>query len=245
MPIGDKNDNRTRMGPRTNTFTKPTDDVCRDSWLKSSNTFYSTRCIFAIESCNRSRQPDNILRAQMVAWSEGNVQTKFSHEDVTTQNILCQGNDITIVAVSYMNQEALKANNLMKNKWGISSEIISFRNYSPEYLSEIIKSVKKTKKMIFVDTCSENFSIGPKIFYDIRKVLKSEAELELLALEHIPEPTSYYLTKNYYNYSADIVKSVGGLLGINDINEAEIHEELGIAESEHHDVPARWFKGPF
>ena len=97
--------------------------------------------------------------------------------------------------------------------------------------------------MLFVDTCSENFSIGPKLFYDIRKVLKSEVELELLALEHIPEPTSYYLTKDYYNYS-DIVKSVAGLLGIEDINEDEIFEELGIAESEHHDVPARWFKGP-
>lgn len=192
-----------------------------------------------------NESPTIFLEHRWLHGSEGNVQVKWSKKDITTQNILSRGSDITIVAVSYMNQEALKANSLMKHKWGISADIISFRNYSSVYISEILESVRKTGKILFVDTCSENFSVGPKIFHDVRKALKMDIKQELLALKHIPEPTSYHLTKNYYNYSADIVKKSAELLGIKKFDMADIVEELKIATTEHHDIPAKWFKGPF
>ena len=53
----------------------------------------------------------------------------------------------------------------------------------------------------------------------------------------IPEPTSYGLTKFYYNDSNDILNKI---LSIFKKKIKKSKKSL-----DHHDVPGSWFKGPF
>ena len=59
-------------------------------------------------------------------------------------------------------------------------------------------------------------------------------------LPDIPTPTSFALTKAFYPEVQEIIREVGALLG-KDIDTRSILAD----ENPLHDVPGKWFKGPF
>ncbi len=104
---------------------------------------------------------------------------------------------------------------------------------------KIYKSVKKTGKLLILDNSSHKIcSIGSEIISELisreKKIFRKEPVY--LALPDIPSPTSFYITKNYYNNSEKILKSIGNMLNI----KIKYEKELGL-----HDIPDPDFKGPF
>jgi pyruvate dehydrogenase E1 component beta subunit len=65
-------------------------------------------------------------------------------------DVKMEGSDVTVVAVAYMVHEALKAANELK-KEGISVEVIDPRTLVPFDKEAVIKSVKKTGRLVVVD----------------------------------------------------------------------------------------------
>jgi len=153
--------------------------------------------------------------------------------------ILREGNDITLVSMSYMNIEAIHAAKELE-KYGISCEIIDIKTISPIDWDTICNSVEKTKRVIVLDTASEFGSISSDIisyvsmkYFDILKLPP-----KIVALPNIHSPTSYSLTKEYYKDAKDIVLSIAEMFGISvDLN--------NFLNRSHHDIPGDWFKGPF
>ena len=58
-----------------------------------------------------------------------------------------------------------------------------------------------------------------------------------------PEPTSYSLTKNYYNTFENIIYEVLKIMKLK--NKLKIKNFLSEEKNKHHDIPGEWFKGPF
>lgn len=153
--------------------------------------------------------------------------------------ILREGNDITLVSMSYMNIEAIHAAKELE-KYAISCEIIDIKTISPIDWDTICNSVEKTKRVIVLDTASEFGSISSDIisyvsmkYFDILKLPP-----KIVALPNIHSPTSYSLTKEYYKDAKDIVLSIAEMFGISvDLN--------NFLNRSHHDIPGDWFKGPF
>ena len=85
-------------------------------------------------------------------------------------------------------------------------------------------------------------SIGGDIISQL--VLKNKnifkAEPINLSLPDIPSPTSYYLSKNFYNSSLVIIKKIEKILN-KKISQKNINKEKSL----HHDVPDMNFSGPF
>ena len=82
--------------------------------------------------------------------------------NLNSARVLHKGDDITIVATSYMVLEALKASEIL-SKHGIKSEVIDLRSIVPLDIDTIIESVKKTNRVV---TCEEGFpfsGIGAEI----------------------------------------------------------------------------------
>ncbi|MCL1993830.1 MAG: alpha-ketoacid dehydrogenase subunit beta [Spirochaetes bacterium] len=105
--------------------------------------------------------------------------------------IVIEGDDITVVTNSAMTVKAEKAiHNLQKE--GISAELIDLRTIVPLDTDSIIKSVKKTGKLLIVDEGHISFGISgeialrimPDIFYDL------EAPIERLGTADVPLPFS-------------------------------------------------------
>ncbi len=106
-------------------------------------------------------------------------------------NVVCEGTDLTIVATSTMVRHAENvAKELAKD--GKSIEVIDPRTIVPLDMETILKSVRKTGKLLIVDEGHESFGISGEIalrvqrdaFYDL------EAPIMRLGLADVPLPFS-------------------------------------------------------
>ena len=152
-----------------------------------------------------------------------------------------EGDDITIVSMSYMTIEALHSVDHLK-KLNINCDLIDLRTISPIDWDMIVTSVRKTGKLLVLDSGAEFGSIAGEIIARICKECWSDLKIrpDRIAMPDCPEPTSYGLTKHFYPSSDTISIRVVEMLEANiDIN------NLLTNQKEHHDVPGDWFKGPF
>lgn len=105
--------------------------------------------------------------------------------------IVTEGNDLTVVANSMMTLKAEKAIKLLAEE-GIYAELIDLRTIVPLDTDTIIKSVKKTGKLLIVDEGHVSFGISgeiatrimPDVFYDL------EAPVERMGTADVPLPFS-------------------------------------------------------
>ncbi len=154
---------------------------------------------------------------------------------------LNEGDDITIVSMSYLTAEALIAVNYLKVH-GIGVDLIDLRTIKPLDLESIANSLSNTGKLLVLDTgaltCSVASDIVAKISTKYFGLLKNAPAI--LAMPNVPEPTSFGLTKGFYIRAADIANRVLNILDIDYVN-----PYLDIPEPKPHDVPGEWFSGPF
>jgi pyruvate dehydrogenase E1 component beta subunit len=124
-----------------------------------------------------------------------------------------QGKDVTIVAVSLMVAEALKASEEL-TRAGIDAEIIDPRTINPFDAQMVIDSVKKTGRLVVADVGwrSGGFAeiIAGRIHNQIKPYLKSD--IRMITLPDAPTPSSRRLEEAYYKGSADIVNAVKELV---------------------------------
>ena len=105
--------------------------------------------------------------------------------------VVAEGNDITVVAFSMMAVKAGKAAAALA-KEGISVEVLDPRTLVPLDTEAIIRSVKKTGRLLVVDEGHTSFGISgeialrilPEVFYDL------EAPVERLGTADTPLPFS-------------------------------------------------------
>lgn len=155
-------------------------------------------------------------------------------------NIIKKGSDITLVGMSYMNTEALRAMDYLQKK-GISCELIDIRSVNPIDWGTIFDSIKKTKKLLVLDTASESVSVSAEIIAKASIELFSimEQSPARICLPDSPVPASFALTKDFYPTSYDIAKKICNMMNVN-------FDEDGLKQpSTPHDIPGDWFKGPF
>jgi Pyruvate/2-oxoglutarate dehydrogenase complex, dehydrogenase (E1) component, eukaryotic type, beta subunit len=123
------------------------------------------------------------------------------------------GKDVTIVAASYMVQEALKAVPSLENE-NIDVEIIDLRTIKPMDTALILESVKKTGRVVIADggwkTCGLAAEISAQISENILEYLKSP--VVRITLPDIPAPASSALEKVYYPTCNNIINAVKSVL---------------------------------
>jgi acetoin:2,6-dichlorophenolindophenol oxidoreductase subunit beta len=123
------------------------------------------------------------------------------------------GNDVTIVAVSYMVVEAMKAAQKLQTQ-GISAEVIDPRTIKPIDEEIIFKSLAKTGTLVIADTGCKTGGVASEI-----SALVCEKAFHLLkrpivrvCCPDIPTPASDVLEKAYYPDSETICSQVIELL---------------------------------
>lgn len=172
---------------------------------------------------------------------EGEVPEGDYRIPIGKANILKQGKDLTIVSLSYMTIEALHAIKVLESQ-GIHCELVDLRTVSPIDWETIFNSVKKTGRILALDTANETLSVAgeivAKVSMELFHVLKSPPRR--LGLPDFPTPTSPSLTEKYYKGAEDIVHTIGKMLD----KKLDIKEIIDAGKSPH-DVPGNWFKGPF
>ena len=119
------------------------------------------------------------------------------------------GTDITIVAVSYMTVEALRAAEKLAGA-GIRAEVIDLRTLKPLDEEIILNSVQKTGRLVIADTGWKTGGVSAEIaavmaekgFDSLKKPIRR------VACADVPTPASYVLEEEFYADSKDIVNAV-------------------------------------
>ena len=172
---------------------------------------------------------------------EGEVPENDFRIPIGEAERLKTGEDISIVSFSYMTVEALHAIEFLETN-GISAELINMRSIKPIDWEMIFSSVRKTGRLLALDSGPESGSIAGEVIARVSSncfdALKQAPRR--LTLPDIPTPTSLALTKVFYKRAEDIADVVGGMLG-KDLDTSA----LQIQRKFLHDVPGDWFKGPF
>ena len=153
--------------------------------------------------------------------------------------LISKGRDFTAVSYSLSTIEILSLKKVLdQNK--ISFDLIDLKSIKPLNISMIRNSLKKTKKLLILDSISHPIcSVGSEILSQLyrEKNIKLTKPPLLLTLPDIPSPTSTFYTKDFYIKKSDIVNSITKLTG-KKIKYNSIDNYL-------HDVPDSKFKGPF
>ncbi len=175
---------------------------------------------------------------------EGSVQTKKLKDIKEESKVIKKGKDITIVSMSYLTNETVKASKILSKHFNIETEIIDLRYIKPLDLKTIFKSVKKTNRLIVLDTAVKICSISSEICANVSAELFNHLKSPpiSIAMPDIPEPTSYALTKDFHINYETVVKKVLEVLNRKDSARnilAKYKKKL------HHDQPHKEFLGPF
>ena len=153
---------------------------------------------------------------------------------------LNRGKDITIVSYSYSTIEIKKIYRTLKDN-KISFDHLDLSCIKPIDYKSILNSVKKTGRLLILDNMSfPNCSIGKDIISTLveKNITIFKCAPKLLTLPDIHTPTSYFLTKNYYNDTNKIIQNIEKIL----------NKKIKIKFSKKkfpHDVPDNKFNGPF
>jgi pyruvate dehydrogenase E1 component beta subunit len=137
--------------------------------------------------------------------------------------------------------EALQAAKVLAEE-GIECEVIDLRTISPLDWDAVHSSVKKTRRLIVLDSGAQTGSVAGEII--ARVAIKQHHVLEAapirLAMPDVPEPTSFGLTKGFFVRGINIYQSAMAMFGKLETVKADV-----LDEPSPHDVPGEWFKGPF
>jgi acetoin:2,6-dichlorophenolindophenol oxidoreductase subunit beta len=151
-------------------------------------------------------------------------------------HVLRQGGDVTVVAVSWMAVEAVKAAEIMQKR-GVGVEVIDPRTITPLDADRIIKSVKKTGRCIVADNDWVECGFSAEVAAVVGAACLSELKSPVARLGFAPTPCpcTRPLENCFYPNAVDIIRTIEGMLG------------MGAADLSGEDFYSyeKRFKGPF
>lgn len=121
-----------------------------------------------------------------------------------------EGTELTIVAVSYLVNEAIQAADELKKEFQISAEVIDPRTIKPLDIDLIIRSVEKTGRLVVADPawpyCSFSQHVATLVYSRLFKELKEP--IQCINFPDNPVPASTSLEKAFFPDMKDIVDVV-------------------------------------
>lgn len=145
--------------------------------------------------------------------TQGDVPEELYSVPIGKGIVRRKGNDLTIVAISYLVQETLDAAAILAQE-GIDVEVIDPRTIKPLDTDLILASVKKTGRVVIADVGWKSFGAAAEISAVIAEncVSRLKSNIVRVSLPDIPAPASRTLEQAYYPRTAEIVMAVKKLL---------------------------------
>ncbi len=194
-------------------------------------------------SAIKDPNPVIVLEHRWLHNIKGYVPKKDFKRNINNIKKIKKGNDLTIVANGYNLLEVLEVQNILA-KENISFDLFDLNVIQPLETKSIINSVKKTGRIIVIDSGFKNFGVSSEIISRITEncLEKLKSKPLRIGLPFIPTPSSRFLAKSYYPNKKTILSSILKIL-----NKEEVEKKLSkeVEANIPVDVPDLNFKGPF
>ena len=164
-----------------------------------------------------SNRPSMYIDDKWLYDEMGEVKKKKINKDFIKNikpKILKKGKDLTIVTLGYGVKFSVELIEEIKLKKKVSVELIDLRKINDIDEGAIVKSVKKTKKLVVIDFGWKNCGISSEIIARCFEKLsnKSNFSTKRYTLIETPAPTNKLLEKDYYldkkKIAQDIIKNI-------------------------------------
>ncbi len=171
----------------------------------------------------------------------GDVPKSLYKTPLGKAHLAREGDAVTIVSMSYMTVEAIRAADYMAN-FGIHCDVLDLRTIRPLDWPAIFASISRTGRLLALDTGHATGSVAGEVVARVSMDCWGKLKCAPLriAMPDFPEGTSPALTREYHPRAEHIVTAVAKMLGKN-INETHLSAQRNYP----HDVPGDWFNGPF
>ena len=185
----------------------------------------------------RDDNPVVYLEHRMLYSLKEHVSIEPYATEIGKARVISKGSDITIVGISHMVIESLRAHKHLEGI-GISAEIIDPIWLSPLDIKSIVASVKKTGRLLVVDTAWLTCGVSSEICMQVLEHLQSSQTIrvERMGYENSPCPTTKPLENIFYPNPSRIASKVYGMIYPN-------KEAWTPSDSESEEVAK--FRGPF
>ncbi len=185
----------------------------------------------------RDDNPVIYIEHRLLHYQKGFVPQKTYTVREGEARVTAKGDDITLVGISYMQLECLRAQKYLE-AIGISAEVIDPIWLSPLDINTIINSVRKTGKLIVVDNGWTTCGAGAEIVSQVLERLQGKKEIKVHRMGFAPVtcPPTPTLERVYYPNARTIAKAAYDLVK-GSKNDWLPNERLDFQEFE--------FKGPF
>jgi len=147
----------------------------------------------------RDDNPVLFVEHRMLHFQEGHVPEEAYEVPFGQARVLAPGNDITIVAISHMAVEGLRAHHLLSAK-GISAEVIDPVSLSPLDVDSIAESAARTGRLLVVDHDWTSCGVSAEIVAAVIEQLGGQAEVRCRRMGFQPTtcPTAPNLERTFY-----------------------------------------------
>lgn len=160
----------------------------------------------------------------------GPVSDDFKPVPLDKLRLLRVGTDITVVAYgdgvlpSYQAADELE-------RLGISVEVLDLVSINPIDYAGVIRSLKKTKKILTVDTTNSAFSVGKEVLGTVLQdsELQGFCLAKSISTPNVPCPTAPSLTANYYPTKRSIMNEILQMFSMQKIHLDLTFDDLHIA----------------
>lgn len=168
----------------------------------------------------------------------GEVPQDLYRVPIGKARIAREGKDLTIVSMSYMTLESLRAAEKLAEE-NISAEVVDVRTVRPLDEECIFRSVRKTGRLIVADLAWKTASMSSEIVARVAEEAYGHLKCapKRVTFPETPSPTSPALAAHFYPRANEVVRSAKEMLGLDPGEPVKI--------TGHLDVPDPTFTGPF
>lgn len=184
----------------------------------------------------RDDNPVMFVEHRLLHACKGHVPERLYAVPLGKARRLSEGDDVTLVGISYMVVECLRAGQHLKEA-GIDAEVIDPVTLSPLDMAAITESVEKTGRLVVVDSAWTNCGASAEILARVVEHCQGRKEIQVrrMGFEPVTCPTTRPLEDRFYPNAHSIATAVYAM----------VHAEATWTPAEQAAVELTEFKGPF
>jgi pyruvate dehydrogenase E1 component beta subunit len=168
-----------------------------------------------LKSAIRDDDPVIFMESEQMYGDKGEVPEEEYTIPLGQADIKREGTDVTIVSFGKIIKEAYKAADELQ-KEDISCEIIDLRTVRPLDYEAVLKSVKKTNRLVILEEAWPFGNVATEITYKVQNEAFDYLDAPIVKLNTADTPTPYspVLLEEWLPNSKDVVKAVKKVLYI-------------------------------
>jgi len=165
----------------------------------------------------RDDNPVIFVEHRMLHYIKGYVPESSYTVPFGKARVLAEGTDITLVGISYMAVECIRAQHQLAEV-GISAEVVDPVSLSPLDIDSIVDSVRKTGRLLVVDSGWLMCGASAEIIAQVAARLQGERDIRVrrMGFEPVPCPTTKNLENLFYPNAQKVAGIAYGLVHKND-----------------------------